>query len=174
MIHIVLFEPEIILNTGNIARICVGFNAKLHLIRPYGFILDQNRFHKDFIRAATNHIDTLNLAQYDDFDEFLTINQISNDSTNIFFYTRYGSNTPANVKYPDYTNQEVYLVFGKESTGIDHAILKQFPNQWIRIPTSFNLRSLNVANSVSMGIYELARAYNFAGLLTNEPHKKFE
>lgn len=174
MIHIVLFEPEIILNTGNIARICVGFNAKLHLIRPYGFILDQNRFHKDFIRAATNHIDSLLLAQYDDFDQFLLDNKLSQESTNIFFYTRYGAKTPADVQYPNYNKDDVYLVFGKESTGIEHSILKKFPNQWIRIPTSFNLRSLNVANSVSMGIYEVARQYNFNGLLTIEPHKKFE
>ena len=70
--------------------------------------------------------------------------------------------------------EDVYLVFGKESTGIDHDILRKYPQNWIRIPTSINLRSLNIANSVAMGIYEVLRQNDFSDLLKYEPHKKFE
>ena len=172
MLNIVLFEPEIILNTGNIARMCVGFDANLHLVRPYGFILDKKRFHKDFIRASTNHLNALKLYEYDDFNEFINKNNISGDE--IYFFTRYGIKTPCDYQYQNIIQHNVYLVFGKESTGIDHNILKKYPHNWIRIPTSINLRSLNIANSVAMGIYEVVRQNNFKDLFKYEPHKKFE
>lgn len=172
MLHVVLFEPEIIQNAGNIARLCVGFEANLHLIRPYGFILDKNNFDKDFVRASANHAQNLNLFQYDDFNDFLNKNNVNEN--NIYFYTRYGQKAPSDYKYENLKDNDIYLVFGKESTGIDHTILKQFPKTWIRIPTSINLRSMNIANTVSIGMYEVVRQNEYIDLLKYEPHKKFE
>lgn len=174
MINIVLFEPEIVLNTGNIARICVGFNANLHLIRPYGFIFSKDRFHKDFIRSSANHIDKLNIFEYDDYNDFLNQNKDINNG-NIFFFTRYGEHAPDYFDYPDISkNQSVYLVFGKESSGIPYSFLKLFTNNWIRIPTSVNLRSLNVANTVAIAIYEVAKKNNYFSLSLFEPHKQIK
>ncbi|MCV3743350.1 tRNA (cytidine(34)-2'-O)-methyltransferase [Ureaplasma sp. ES3154-GEN] len=171
MLNIVLFEPEIIENTGNIARMCVGFNARLHLIRPYGFILRTDKFNKDFIRTATNHLDNLELFEYDDFEEFIQANNV--DKNQIYAFTRYGTKAPSDYVYQNINESDVFLLFGKESTGIDHKILQAYP-QWIRIPSSINLRSLNIANSVAMGLYEVARQNEYRDLLKYEPHKKFE
>ncbi|MCV3734093.1 tRNA (cytidine(34)-2'-O)-methyltransferase [Ureaplasma miroungigenitalium] len=171
MLNIVLFEPEIIENAGNIARMCVGFNARLHLIRPYGFILRTDKFNKDFIRTATNHLEHLELLEYDDFEQFVTMNNVQDKE--IYLFTRYGTKAPSDYVYENWDEAEIYLMFGKESTGIDHAILQKY-SQWIRIPSSYNLRSLNIANSVAMGMYEVARQNQYKNLLKYEPHKKFE
>ncbi|WP_031489171.1 tRNA (cytidine(34)-2'-O)-methyltransferase [Ureaplasma canigenitalium] len=172
MIHVVLFQPEIVLNVGNISRITIGFNCKLHLIRPYGFIFDKDRFDKDFIRSSANHFDVNSIFQYNDFDEFIMKNNIS--PCQLYLYTRYGSRTPADFQYPDYKDNDIYLVFGKESTGIDHDILRLYQDRWVRVPMSFNLRSMNIGNTVAIAVYEVLRQHRFNDLLKFEPHKDFD
>lgn len=161
MINIILFEPEIPENTGNIARSCVGFNARLHLIRPYGFILSN----KHLIRSGVDYWDKLELFQYDSFDEFLA----KNNYPNIYIYTRYGNHTPNQINFKDMSN--IYLMFGKESKGVPKQILTQYKNNLLRIPTSNNIRSLNLSNTVAIAIYEVVKQKSYDNLELIEPHK---
>lgn len=165
MLNIVLLEPEIPQNTGNIARTCVAFNATLHLIKPYGFILDD----KKVVRSGLDYWKNLKLKEYNSYQEFLD----NNDSkTNEFFYiTRYGLNTPDAFKY-DVGSKAVYFIFGKESTGIDKNILKQNKKNTIRIPSSNNVRSLNLSNCVALIAFEAIKQSNYSGLEKFEPFKK--
>ena len=113
MINIVLYEPEIPQNTGNIMRTCAGTGAKLHLIEPLGFSLNE----KAIKRSGVNYIEHCDYTIYEDWNDFLA----KNDGE-FYFLTRYGNKTHSDVDYSD-TNKELYLVFGKESTGIPKAIL---------------------------------------------------
>lgn len=165
MLNIVLFEPEIPENTGNIARTCVAFNLKLHLIRPYGFFLND----KHLKRSAVNYWDKLTYFEYDCYDDFISQNKINKDSL-IYYITRYGKHTPNKIKYPK--NKEIYLMFGKESTGIDKSILKNNLDKTIRIPTTNNVRALNLSNCVAMLAYDYVKTNNYPDLLEEEPFKK--
>ncbi len=162
-LHIVLFEPEIPENTGNIARTCVGFDAVLHLIRPYGFFLDN----KKFKRSGVDYWDHLELIEHDCFDDF--INSINKDS-DLFFITRYGKKLTSQIKF-NFDN-DTYIVFGKESTGINKDILKKYSNHTYRIPISINTRSLNLSNCAAMLTYEYVKSNDFKGLEKAEPFKK--
>lgn len=162
MLNIVLFEPEIAGNVGNIGRSCVGFNAKLHLIRPYGFYLNS----AEIKRSGANYWEFLEYTEYDSFDDFLKINQLPK---NLYIYTRYGTHTPAEIEYP--SEEEIYLMFGRESTGVPENILKQYQDHLIRIPTTTNLRSLNLSNTVAIASYEVCRQSNYSALSIKEPHK---
>ena len=167
MLHIVLFEPEIPENTGNIARTCVAFNIHLHLIRPYGFFLTD----KNLKRSAVTYWDKVKLHEYDCYQDFVNKNKINSD-TQIYFITRYGKHTSNEIQYD--TNGDIYLMFGKESTGIDKQILKENLNKTIRIPTTNNVRALNLSNCVAMLAYEYAKNTNFEGLELKEPFKPDE
>ena len=164
MLHIVLYQPEIPENTGNIARTCVAFNAHLHLIRPYGFFLTD----KNLKRSSVTYWSKVKLHEYDSYEEFTDINKI-NSKTQIYYITRYGKHPSSEMKYD--LNNEVYLVFGKESTGIDKQILKNNLNKTIRIPTTNNVRALNLSNCVAMLAYEYVKQTNFEGMELNEPFK---
>ncbi|WEK83058.1 MAG: tRNA (cytidine(34)-2'-O)-methyltransferase [Mycoplasma sp.] len=164
MLNIVLYQPEIPENTGNIARTCVGFNCRLHLIRPYGFFLNDKRMK----RSTVNYWQYLNLHEYDSWDDFVSQNKI-NQQTNIYFITRYGKKTTKEINFHD---EEIYLVFGKESTGIDKAILKQNLDRTIRIPTTDKIRALNLSNCVAMLAYKYIETQDFNGLEIFEPFKK--
>ena len=107
MLNIVLFEPEIPENTGNIARTCVAFNIRLHLIRPYGFFLTD----KNLKRSSVTYWDKLHLHEYDCYQDFIDQNHI-NEKTSIYYITRYGKHTSDKIKFDQ--KQELYLVFGKE------------------------------------------------------------
>ena len=161
MNHIVLFEPEIPQNTGNIMRTCVATNTKLHLIKPYGFVLDDNHLK----RSGVNYIDKLNYEEYNDFEEFKRKNKGT-----YYYLTRYGRKPHTSFDYSD-TNADHYFIFGKESTGIPKEILKDDLDHCLRIPMSDNVRALNVSNSVAVVIYEALRQQNFNNLLFEEPHK---
>lgn len=161
MINVILFEPEIPENTGNIARTCVGFNANLHLIRPYGFILSS----KKVKRSGVDYWDKLKLFEYDSFDHFVE----KNNNPDIIIYTRYGTKSPSDIDYD--TKQQVFIMFGRESSGIPDEIKKKYSN-WTRIPTSKNIRSLNLSNTVAIAVYEIAKQMNYFGLEIKEPHKK--
>lgn len=161
MNHIVLLEPEIPQNTGNIMRTCVATNTRLHLIKPLGFTLDD----KNLKRCGVNYIDKLDYELYESFEEF----QKKNHGT-YYYFTRYGKKPHTSF---DYSKKEgdLYFIFGKESTGISKKILQKDLAHCMRIPMSQNVRALNLSNSCAIVIYEVLRQQNYNDLLTYEPHK---
>ncbi len=161
MINIVLYEPEIPENTGNIMRTCAGANAKLHLIEPFGFIFDE----KKIKRSTANYFDKVVYERYLDFDDFLSKN------TGTFYYlTRYGNKSYSEIDFSD-KNKNIYLIFGKESTGIPKKILHDNIGNCFRIPTSDNIRALNLSNCVAIVTFEALRQQDFPGLLRSDPFK---
>lgn len=162
MLNIVLIEPEIPQNTGNIMRSCVATNARLHLIKPLGFSIDD----KTLKRCGVNYIDKLEWIVYENYEDFLNQNK---DGT-FYFLTRYG-HTPHDRF--DYSNiyENIYFIFGKESTGIPKEILKPNIDRCIRLPMSDNVRALNLSNTVAIMLYEALRQQNYNGLYFDEPHK---
>lgn len=161
MLNIVLYEPEIPTNTGNIMRTCVATNTTLHLIEPLGFKLDE----KSIKRSGVNYIDKLDYFVYKDWNEFLEKNK-----GDFYYFTRYGKKPHTSF---DYSNQDkdIYLIFGKESTGIPREILKNDLEHCMRIPMSSNVRSLNLSNCCAIVLYEVLRQQNYRDLLFTEPHK---
>ena len=160
-INIVMVEPEIPQNTGNIMRTCIACNAKLHLIEPLGFRLDE----KSVKRSGVNYLDNLNYEVYDDYNDFLAKN-----SGDFYYFTRYGKKPHTSFDYSDCT-KNIYLIFGKESTGIPKDILKNNLDKCMRIPMSSNVRSLNLSNCVAIVAYEVLRQQNYNNLLFCEPFK---
>ncbi len=161
MINIVLFEPEIPMNTGNIMRTCVATNSKLHLIKPLGFSLDE----KAIKRSGVNYIDKCDYIVYENIEDFFAKNK-----GDYFFLTRYGHKPHTDADYSD-INKNIYFIFGKESTGIPREILKPYIDRCFRIPMTDNVRALNLSNTVAIVVYEALRQQNYPNLLFNEPHK---
>ena len=162
MNNIVLFEPEIPQNTGNIMRTCVATNTKLHLIKPLGFSIDEDHLK----RCTVIYIDKLNYEVYENYEDFRSKNP------GIYYYlTRYGHKPHTTFDYSNKDNKEIYFIFGKESTGIPKEILKSDIDHCLRILMSENVRALNLSNSVAIVIYEALRQQNYTGLLKEEPHK---
>ncbi len=161
MINIVLFEPEIPMNTGNIMRTCVATNSKLHLIKPLGFSLDE----KAIKRSGVNYIDKCDYVVYENIEDFFAKNK-----GDYFFLTRYGHKPHTDADYSD-INKNIYFIFGKESTGIPREILKPYIDRCFRIPMTDNVRALNLSNTVAIVVYEALRQQNYPNLLFNEPHK---
>ena len=161
MINIVLFEPEIPGNTGNIMRTCAGTNAHLHLIKPLGFSLDD----KYIKRSAVNYIEHCNYTVYENYDDFLSKNE-----GDFYFLTRYGNKPHTTFDFSD-TSKDIYLVFGRESTGIPKEILKSHLDRCLRIPMTDNIRALNLSNSVAIVLYEVLRQQGYPNLLFSEPFK---
>lgn len=160
MNHIVLFEPEIPQNTGNIMRTCVATGTKLHLIKPLGFVLDDAHLK----RAGVNYLDKLEYCVYENFDEF-----VSKNSGKYYYFTRYGKKPHSSFDYSNLEDENLYFIFGKESTGIPKEILQRDLEHCIRIPMTDGVRALNVSNSVAIVIYEVLRQQNYNGLLFEEP-----
>lgn len=161
MINIVLFEPEIPGNTGNIMRTAVATNAKLHLIEPLGFSLDE----KYLKRSSANYMDKLNYEVYPNWEDFKS----KNEGT-FYFLTRYGKKPHTSFDYSD-SNENIYLVFGKESSGLPKEILRSDLDRCMRMPMSENVRALNLSNTVAIMVYEVLRQQNYNDLLLKEPHK---
>lgn len=161
MINVVLYEPEIPQNTGNIMRTCVATNSHLHLIKPLGFKLDDAHMK----RSAVNYIENLNYTVYENWEDFK-----SKNNGTFYYLTRYGHKPHSTF---DYTNKDenIYLVFGKESTGIPKAILKNDLEHCMRIPMTDKVRALNVSNSVAIMVYEVLRQQDYRDLLRDEPFK---
>ena len=161
MLNVVLYEPEIPANTGNIMRTCVAANVKLHLIKPLGFSLED----KYVKRCGVNYIDKCNYTVYENIEDFFNKNK-----GKYYFLTRYGTKPHTSF---DYSNKEenIYFIFGKESTGIPLDILKDHLENCTRIPMTDNVRALNVSNSVAIMVYEALRQQDFNDLLKYEPHK---
>ena len=161
MINIVLYEPEIPTNTGNIMRTCVATNARLHLIEPLGFKMDE----ASIKRSGVNYIDKLEYYIYSDFADFKSKNK-----GEYYFFTRYGHKPHSSFDYSN-ISKDIYLIFGKESTGIPKEILRTDLDKCMRIPMTDNVRSLNLSNCVAIVLYEVLRQQNYDGLLFEEPHK---
>ena len=152
MMHIVLHEPEIPANTGNIGRSCVSTGAHLHLIRPLGYSLDE----KEVRRAGLDYWKDLNLSVYDSYEDFLA----GNPGARIWYATTKAKNVYSDAVFADGD----YLMFGKESAGLPEEILVQNPERCIRIPMVKDNRSLNLSNSVAVVLYEALRQLEFPGL----------
>ena len=155
-INVVLVEPEIPQNTGNIARTCAATGGKLHLVYPLGFDISE----KQVKRAGLDYWDKLEIEKHNSFKEFLE--KYNPGKTNMFFVTTKGKNCYSDV---DYTKMnEVFVLFGKETKGLPEDILQEYLDKTIRIPMKKDLRSLNLSNSVAIVVYELLRQANFNDL----------
>lgn len=161
MINIVLHEPLIPQNTGNIMRTCVATNSKLHLIKPLGFKLDDAHVR----RSAVNYLENLNYEVYENWEDF----KDKNIGT-YYYLTRYGKKPHTSFDYSN-KNENIYLIFGKETTGIPKEILIKDLSHCMRIPMTDKVRALNVSNSVAIMVYEVLRQQEFNDLLTTEPFK---
>lgn len=155
-LNIVLVEPEIPQNTGNIARTCAAIGAKLHLVHPLGFILSE----KSVKRAGLDYWDKLDIEEHSSLNDFLS--KYPPESNNMFFSTTKGKHI---YSEPDYSSMdEVFLLFGKETKGLPEDLLLKYIYNTIRIPMRETLRSLNLSNSVCVVAYEVFRKCNFSGL----------
>lgn len=152
--HIVLHEPEIPQNTGNIARTCAATGAKLHLIEPLGFSIDE----KALKRAGLDYWHLLDVKTYKNFEEFLE----ENNHPKIYMATTKAKHTHVEVQY----DEDSYIMFGKETAGIPEEILVNYPETCIRIPMVKEARSLNLSNSVAIVLYEALRQTDFKLLQT--------
>ncbi|QIK57364.1 tRNA (uridine(34)/cytosine(34)/5-carboxymethylaminomethyluridine(34)-2'-O)-methyltransferase TrmL [Erysipelothrix sp. HDW6A] len=161
MIHIVLYEPEIPENTGNIMRTCAASGATLHLIEPLGFIWDDKRVK----RSVMDYDQYMTLERHIDWESFL-----KTVKGPMFFLTRYGESVHSDFDYQS-IDEDIYLVFGKESTGIPKEILKEHFDHAFRIPMSENARSMNLANTVAIVVFEVLRQKNYEGLSRYEVQK---
>ncbi len=149
MLNIVLLEPEIPANTGNIGRTCVAAGARLHLIEPLGFRLDE----KQIKRAGLDYWDRLDVTVYTDFNEFIE----RNPKAKLYMATTKAQQVYTEVSY----EEDAYIMFGKESAGIPEEILLDYKETSIRIPMIGEIRSLNLSNSVAIVLYEALRQHKF-------------
>ena len=157
--NIVLFEPEIPQNTGNIMRTCVATNTILHLIEPLGFSLSE----KQIKRSGANYIKDVKLVTYKNFDEFLEKNK-----DEFYYLTRYGMHSLYDVETKD-PEKDYYFILGKESTGIPKEILANNLERTIRLPMTDKVRSLNLSNVAAIIVYEALRQQGFNDLSFYEP-----
>jgi tRNA (cytidine/uridine-2'-O-)-methyltransferase len=153
-LNIVLHEPEIPQNTGNIARTCAATGAALHLIEPLGFSIDE----KAVRRAGLDYWSKLSLFVYNSLEDFFE----QNINGSFFFCTTKAKKTYAEISYPS----GAYLIFGKESKGIPEEVLIQHPGNCIRIPMKTEIRSLNLSNAVAIVAYEALKQQSFHGMET--------
>lgn len=151
-INIVLAEPQIPQNTGNISRTCAVTGARLHLIKPLGFEVSD----KHLKRAGLDYWDKLDISYYENFADFFE----KNPDGNFFYFTTKGRKTYSDVKYPNNS----YLVFGREDRGLPEELLYRNPESCVRIPMRNELRSLNLSNSVAIAVYEVLRQWDYPDL----------
>lgn len=161
MLNIVLFEPEIPGNTGNIMRTCVATHTRLHLIKPLGFSLEDSYIK----RSGVNYIKDCDYVVYENIEDFYS----KNEGT-FYYLTRYGHIPHTSFDYSN-PKENIYFIFGKESTGIPPKILKPHIDKCMRIPMTDKVRALNLSNSVAIVLYEALRQQDYLDLLRDEPHK---
>lgn len=159
MLNLVLYEPEIPQNTGNILRTCVATKTTLHLIEPLGFRMNE----QSLKRSGVTYGELAKYIIYPNFNDFLTKNK-----GEFYYLSRYGLKTIYDVDAKD-PNKEYYFVLGKESTGIPMPILKEHVDRCIRLPMSEEVRALNVSNVAAIILYEALRQQGFPGLSWTEP-----
>ena len=151
-INIVLVEPEIPQNTGNIARTCAATGASLHLVKPLGFEIDDRKLK----RAGLDYWDKLDITYYENLEDFFE----KNPDAAFFCFTTKAQHCYTDVKYPE----TVFLMFGKETKGLPEELLFANPERCVRIPMRDTLRSLNLSNSAAIAVYEVLRQRGFSGL----------
>lgn len=163
-LNIVLVEPQIPQNTGNIARTCAATGARLHLVEPMGFRVDDAKLK----RAGLDYWHLLDITYYENLSDFFEKNQ----NGYFFYFSTKARHIYSDVKYPDNS----YLVFGKETAGLPEQLLFDNPDKCVRIPMINNTdaRSLNLSNSVAIGVYETLRQWGFPSLLTQGKLTKFD
>ena len=154
-INIVLHEPEIPQNTGNIARTCAATGASLHIIRPMGFTIDDRKLK----RAGLDYWDKLDITYYDNYEDFLAKHPEAPGK--LYYFTTKAPRAYTEVEpYPD----GVFIMFGKETRGIPEEILHENQEYCVRIPMRDTIRSLNLSNSVAIAVFEILRQWDFDGL----------
>ncbi len=156
MIHIVLYEPEIPQNTGNISRTCAVTGCHLHLIEPLGFELSE----RSIRRAGLDYWQYLTVNTYKNWDDFISKNDTKNGE--VYFCSTKGQKNHSQVNYSK--DKDVYLVFGKESYGLPEPLLKDNYDKCIRIPMKGYVRSLNLSNAVAVVVYEVLRQLDYPDL----------
>jgi tRNA (cytidine/uridine-2'-O-)-methyltransferase len=154
-IHIVLYQPQIPANTGNIARTCAGTDTILHLIRPLGFSTDD----KMLKRAGLDYWQFVKIVYYDSLDEFYE----KNSAGKFFYITKFGQKPFTSFDYSD-ANQDYYFIFGRETTGLPKDVIEKNKDRALRIPMNENIRSLNLSNTAAILIYEALRQQNYPNL----------
>ncbi|WP_066394227.1 tRNA (uridine(34)/cytosine(34)/5-carboxymethylaminomethyluridine(34)-2'-O)-methyltransferase TrmL [Neobacillus mesonae] len=159
-VHVVLFQPEIPSNTGNIARTCAATDTTLHLIRPLGFSTDD----KMLKRAGLDYWEFVNIVYYDSLDEFFE----QNAGGEFFFLTKLGEKQHSSFDYSD-RKKDYYFIFGRETTGLPKEIIEQNYDRSLRIPMNENVRSLNLSNTAAILVYEALRQQNYPNLIEKGP-----
>lgn len=161
-LNIVLVEPEIPQNTGNIARTCAATGARLHIVEPMGFKIDD----KKLKRAGLDYWYLLDITYYSNLEDFFE----KNKDGNFYFFSTKAQNRYSDITYPD----KSYLFFGKETAGLPEELLKANPEKCVRIPMISDARSLNLSNSVAIGVYEVLRQWDFPKLLEHGQLTKYQ
>ena len=163
MIHIVLYRPEKPQNTGNIMRTCVAIHATLHIIGPITFSVDN----KDLKRVGMDYVDDLKMEFHPTYEDFIK----EYPKADVYYVTRYARTVYSSYDFSKHTVEDIFLMFGRESTGIPHDILKEHQDKLMRIPMVPEARSLNLSNCVALVTYEVLRQQNFPNLATEEAIK---
>ena len=161
VLNIVMVEPQIPQNTGNVARTCAATGARLHLVGPMGFKIDD----KKLKRAGLDYWHLLDITFYDDLDDFLKKNE-----GEFFFFSTKSLGTHSDMTYPD----GAYLFFGAETHGLPEKLLFDHPDRCVRIPMIDDARSLNLSNSVAIGVYEVLRQWGYPELQNEGKLTKYD
>lgn len=162
VLNIVMVEPEIPQNTGNVARTCAATGARLHLVEPMGFKIDD----KKLKRAGLDYWHLLDITIYSSIDDFFERTK----GGKYFFFSTKAPHKHTDIEYPD----NCYLVFGKETKGLPEKLLHDNPNTTVRIPMISEARSLNLSNSVAIGVYEVLRQWDYPELKENGKLREYE
>lgn len=160
-LNIVLVEPQIPQNTGNIARTCAATGARLHLVKPLGFLIDD----KKLKRAGLDYWHLLDITYYENMDDFF-----SKNVGEFYYFTTKGKIIYADIVYPD----KAYLVFGREDAGLNEDLLYQNPDSCVRVPMIGDARSLNLSNTVALSTYEVLRQWKFPALKVDGELTKYK
>lgn len=154
-LNLVLVEPQIPQNTGNIARTCAATGARLHLVRPLGFEIDDRKLK----RAGLDYWYLLDITYYDNWADFLEKNPLAELAG--YYFTTKGRHRYSDISYPD----QVYLIYGREDAGLPEGLLFAHPEECVRVPMVESARSLNLSNTVALSAYEVLRQWDFPDLL---------
>ncbi|MGG4264762.1 tRNA (uridine(34)/cytosine(34)/5-carboxymethylaminomethyluridine(34)-2'-O)-methyltransferase TrmL [Peribacillus simplex] len=154
-IHVVLYQPQIPANTGNIARTCAGTDTSLHLIRPLGFSTDD----KQLKRAGLDYWENVKIHYYDSLEEFYE----KNTGGEFYYLTKFGEQPHSSFDYSD-QDSEIYFIFGRETTGLPKELIQENMDRCLRIPMTDKVRSLNLSNTAAILVYEALRQQNYREL----------
>lgn len=160
-INIVLYNPEIPQNTGNISRTCAVTGAALHIIRPTGFEISD----RTLKRAGLDYWDKLDITYYDGLDDFFA----KHEGVKVYYFSTKAKHKYSDIEYPE----DAWIMFGKETRGLPEELLYANPDTCVRIPMRDQLRSLNLSNSVAIAVYEILRQWDFDGMQDSGELTKF-